>query len=233
MTFKPYPVLTLCSVAVLGVLLWLGCWQAGRAGWKADLIDAYKARANVAAVSLDAALCAPADSQVAGNGIPTQAVKVPEPSDAKRIRLYGHSSDGRPGWRWFAQTPAPACLPGQVMLVEVAFEKLAGDSVEPIHRQRLEAWPEKSAFVAKNDPGRNEWYWFEADAIAAALEGEAGAVLNRDMVIVSDMTIPNHLVTTPPERHIGYSVTWFGMAIALIVLYGAFHMRAGRLRFGG
>jgi surfeit locus 1 family protein len=44
--------------------------------------------------------------------------------------------------------------------------------------------------------------------------------------------LPDKLTRTPPVTHYGYAVTWFGMAIAFLVIYAAFHARAGRLRFG-
>ncbi len=33
--------------------------------------------------------------------------------------------------------------------------------------------------------------------------------------------------------HLGYAVTWFGLAIALLGVYLAFHIREGRLSVGG
>ena len=35
----------------------------------------------------------------------------------------------------------------------------------------------------------------------------------------------------PPQRHFGYAITWWGLAIALIGVYLAFHYQKGRLRF--
>ena len=35
----------------------------------------------------------------------------------------------------------------------------------------------------------------------------------------------------PPQRHFGYAITWWGLAMALIGVYPAFHHQKGRLRF--
>jgi surfeit locus 1 family protein len=35
----------------------------------------------------------------------------------------------------------------------------------------------------------------------------------------------------PPERHFGYALTWWGMAIGLLGVYLALHHSKGRLRF--
>ncbi len=36
----------------------------------------------------------------------------------------------------------------------------------------------------------------------------------------------------PPERHLGYALTWYGLAAILLVVYFAYHMSVGRLSFG-
>ena len=33
----------------------------------------------------------------------------------------------------------------------------------------------------------------------------------------------------PPARHLGYALTWYGLAVVLVVIYFAYHANAGRL----
>lgn len=33
----------------------------------------------------------------------------------------------------------------------------------------------------------------------------------------------------PPERHLGYALTWYGLALVLLVIYFAYHVSVGRL----
>jgi cytochrome oxidase assembly protein ShyY1 len=35
----------------------------------------------------------------------------------------------------------------------------------------------------------------------------------------------------PPERHLGYALTWYGLAVVLLAVYFAFHVSVGRLVF--
>ena len=35
------------------------------------------------------------------------------------------------------------------------------------------------------------------------------------------------------NAHLSYAMTWYGIALALVGVYGAFHYQAGRLRFVG
>jgi len=49
------------------------------------------------------------------------------------------------------------------------------------------------------------------------------------------MTLPIGAKTELNLRnaHLSYAMTWYGIALALLGVYGAFHYQAGRLRFGG
>jgi surfeit locus 1 family protein len=84
-------------------------------------------------------------------------------------------------------------------------------------------------FAAANSPETNDWHWFDAAQMAAAL----GVSQINDQLYLAAMpeTMPLHLTRTPPATHIGYSATWYGMAMAFVVIYAVFHARAGRLRF--
>ena len=57
--------------------------------------------------------------------------------------------------------------------------------------------------------------------------GLLGGVLTYNPYALAD---PDPL---PPERHLGYAWTWWGMALVLFVIYFAYHRAEGRLRFGG
>ena len=35
-----------------------------------------------------------------------------------------------------------------------------------------------------------------------------------------------------PDNHLQYAITWFGLAVALVVIYFRLHAMRGRLRFG-
>ena len=43
--------------------------------------------------------------------------------------------------------------------------------------------------------------------------------------------VPPELAQTPPSRHLGYALTWFGFALTLIGVYIAFHVSRKRLGF--
>ncbi|MFC7291066.1 SURF1 family protein [Hirschia litorea] len=224
MTFRPFPILTIFSSVVLALLIWLGVWQWQRAEWKSGLIADYIAQAERGETDLATALCPPSENPMGKRVLPSSAVST------EWLRVFGQSTDGRPGWRVFTAIAAPPCVEG-ALLAETAFENYDGD-VELIDTLRIVAMTQnRTSFSNTNAPEKNEWYWFDADAMEQSLFINGANVLNREYMLLASNGMPIHLTQTPPERHIGYSVTWFGMAIALIVLYGAFHIRAGRLRF--
>ena len=35
----------------------------------------------------------------------------------------------------------------------------------------------------------------------------------------------------PPARHLGYAITWYGLAVVLIAIYFAYHASVGRFGF--
>jgi surfeit locus 1 family protein len=233
MVFRPLPVLTTVTVALLAALLALGMWQAQRAQWKADLIEEYETSAVQAPESLEAVLCQDrSERPISGQDISRRLILA---ESAAPLRVFGHSETGVAGWRLFAPIEPPACaMERGAILVEIGLEPLkAGTLPTPereglAERYRVAPWPARSWLAADNAPPDNDWHWFDAAAMTQQL---GVGRLNDGILLVATRGLPDHLRRTPPSRHIGYSATWFGMAIALAVMYLAFHIRAGRLRF--
>ncbi len=224
MYFRPLPVMTICSLVVLGLLLWLGQWQWQRSSWKTDLIEQYYEREARGELSLEELMCSAENDTQRAKTYPSNAVS-PE-----WLRVFGQSTDGRPGWRIFTAIKQPPCMSGALM-AETGFEGYDGN-VELINSLRLTQMKEnKSAFSNENSPETNEWYWFDLSPMEAALFPTGDNELNKEVILLAGNGLPADLTQTPPSKHIGYSLTWYGMAIALFVLYLAFHIRAGRLRF--
>ena len=226
MSFRPLPVLTIISILLLAFLIHLGIWQFQRAEWKAGEIAAYKARTAGVAESIEEVFCQ--SGKV--DGI---SVLANEGTADANVRVYGFSTSGAPGWHVYTTTKAPSCLEHKGdILTEIGFEPFQSGRVDPIGRIRVAPLnPNRGTFSSDNNPADNEWYWLELPAIQTALLDNRGQI-NPDWVLVADDGMPSHLRKTPPERHIGYSVTWFGMAIVLLVMYAAYHIHTGRLRFG-
>ncbi len=227
MVFRPYPILTLIAVPALVALIWLGVWQVERAEWKAGLIVNFERASTAEPQPLDESLC--------GLGASIGKVVTP-PGDRARgvaLRVFGHNAAGDAGWRLFQ----PMALSCGAVLAETGFEALeiGGPGGMPLPKANqdvtrfyVEPWPEKPMMAAENSPARNEWHWFDSPLMASVIPVTP---LNARYIVVPISGTPDFLTRTPPEGHIGYAVTWFGMAIAFVVIYALFHARAGRLRF--
>lgn len=226
MYFRPFPILTIIAVPALAALIALGVWQVQRASWKANLITQFEQAAKVQPQSPEAVLCAQPPK-------PGEVVAPPQAS-GKSLRVFGHAADGAAGWRLF-QAVQLSC---GAVLAETGFEALEiggpggvllAAPKAPPDRFLVETWPAKPMMAAQNTPSTNEWHWFDAPLMATTLEA---APLNAAFILTPLSGMPDFLTRTPPESHIGYAVTWFGMAAAFAVIYAVFHARAGRLRFG-
>ncbi len=226
MYFRPLPVLTIIAIPALVALVWLGVWQSQRAGWKADQIAAFQTHMQAAPLTQQEACAA---------GLSSGQIIAPPSAEGATLRVFGHQADGAPGWKHYQA--AEIC--GAPVLVETGFDALAiggpGAAIPGAVRTTspdrfiVAPWPEQPLMAAPNAPARNEWSWFDAPAIVKAL---GLPTLDIRYVLTPLEGMPDYLVRTPPETHVGYAVTWFGMAIAFAVIYGLMHMRAGRLRFG-
>jgi surfeit locus 1 family protein len=225
MHFRPFPILTAFAIPALILLVALGVWQAQRAGWKAEEVATFRQRLAAPPMAVEA---------VCAQGFAEQQIILDAPSAGAAVRVFGPRASGKPGWKLFQASG----MCGRSILVQAGFEELeiggpGGVSPAPPEpwpdRYIVAPWPEKPFMAGANDAAKNEWYWMDGPAIAATL-GQPD--LDTRFVILPLDGMPDFLVRTPPETHVGYSVTWFGMAIAFVVIYGLFHMRAGRLRFG-
>jgi surfeit locus 1 family protein len=95
----------------------------------------------------------------------------------------------------------------------------------------------KSAFAARGDAEAHVWYEVDLPAMAASsgLADVASYYIAMPYVSAAGQAEPNPFAGVaardplPPERHLGYAVTWWGLAAALVGVYLAFHARAGRL----
>ncbi|MEZ5939157.1 MAG: SURF1 family protein [Hyphomonadaceae bacterium] len=228
MYFRPLPFLTILVAACVAALCALGAWQWSRATWKSGLIEEARRHAEAEPQSLHDAVCAGQAGVGALIRIEDVQARV---ADAPEVRMFGRSVDGVSGWR-VLKTVRETCPQGDaVVLAEAGFDPLdpQGMPSKPLRLLALAPWPAKSTFAPPNDPADDDWHWFDHAALAEALSAPD---LADAYYLEAFDGVPVYLLQVPPSRHIGYSITWYGMAIALLAIYAVVHVRAGRLRIG-
>ncbi len=214
---KPLPVMTVVAAAAFALLVTFGGWQWGR----------YQEKRLLAAAPVD------------------EIVLSPFTPINNAVQLVYGVRDGAPGWRVFTPVRsgdqivfvdvahAPGASPPDWRLIEppsalASARAVTGIAMKPRAR---------SAFAAEGNPETHVWYQVDLPAMAAAsgLEGAAPYYVAMPYVTAAGRAEPNPFAGAgardplPPERHLGYAITWWGLAAALVGVYLAFHARAGRL----
>lgn len=239
MRFRPLPLMTGFALAALAVLVSLGVWQLQRLAWKTALLDEIAARAGSEPVTADEL----AARIAAGEGWRYQPV---------RLRgVYQHEHEARmpsatpAGSGWRLATPLRLDGGGQVVFIDRGLAPArALETDGGVERPRGEVelvglarpFARHAPFTPPPDIEARIVYDLEYGALAqvAGLEPGAAAAFMVSLTPGASADAGAWPRAAPPSiddisnRHLEYALTWFGLAGALIAVYIAFHLRAGR-----
>ena len=239
MTFRPFLWLTVVTLPALLVLVGLGTWQLGRLQWKNNLIDNFEARVAAPPVAVPAGEAAIDPLEFRQLDLTGRFLH------DKEIFLTGRTYEGNAGFH--VVTPFELA-DGRVILInrgwvsegykdpaKRVFSRVDGPTtIAGILRKP----GQKGYFVPENEPAKGFWFTLVPTEINAHL-GLGAAAINSfyaDAIRNSEvLTLPIAAKTELNLRnaHLSYALTWYGIALALIGVYVAFHMQAGRLQFTG
>jgi surfeit locus 1 family protein len=216
---------TVFSVAGVFLLLALGSWQIQRLFWKEGLIAAREravSAAPVAAPSEGAATRPLEYHRVFADGIFRHD---------KEIHVHAISRRGEAGFDVLTPLAEPD---GRIVLVNRGFvptaladpaRRAAGQVAGQVRVTGLLRLPPATKpgwFLPDNEPARDEWFWVDLPAIAAAdkLVNVAPFYIDADRTPnpggwprggTTRLSLSNH--------HLQYAITWFSLAVALAVIY--------------
>ncbi len=211
------------TIPLLVVLCLLGNWQVDRLNWKLDLTQKLNQRYHLPPVALPDSITTPDDwlyrhVTVAGRFL-----------QMREMPLYGAGPNGRPGYDLF--TPL-VTSDGKYVIINRGWvpEDLKEPSTRPdtiksgpvkITGVLRKSW-RKERFAPENDLDRNLWYFGDLNAMAQAQE--LSDVF--PMFVYADAgTEPGKYPTGGRTRvklvnnHLDYAMTWYGLAIVLLVIY--------------
>ena len=229
--FRPLFWPTVFSLPALVICLALGGWQIERLFWKQDMIAQREA-------AVTAALAAVPNTFSEARGMEFRHV-----SDEgvflndKEIYLGATSEGGGQGYQVLTPLLEPG---GRVVFVNRGYipselkdpaKRALGQITGTVRVQGLLRLPPAGRpnwFLPDNRPDLNYWFWVDLTAMSAA--DKLGRVA--PFYIDADATPnaggwPKGGVTrlTLPNNHLQYAITWFSLAVALIVIYVLFHRR--------
>jgi surfeit locus 1 family protein len=206
---------------MLIVLLGLGTWQVERLAWKRGLL-----------AQIDAAEAAPA-VPLPPKPQPFQKVKVEGQLRGDLSATYGAEvRDSREGPQLGAQLIVPMQRDGaETVLVDLGWA--------PENRRQPMAIPNGAAsidgyvlpaehagpFSATDDPATRQFYTLDPQVIGAALGLKHVApftLVAMGPTPAAGYPDPAKRLPRPPNNHLQYAITWYALAVALLVIFAAY-----------
>jgi surfeit locus 1 family protein len=216
-------------VPALAVLIALGVWQSQRLVWKADLIARAEAAAGMPPRPLADVLGAPdpefRKALVLCRGLPT----------APFVELRS-IHEGQPGFRLIS-----ACVPEgstETFLVDRGFvpesvadrPRLAPSTLPLSLTVELRRTPVQGGMTPA--PEGRVFYGRDTAAMAEALGAAPPSGFTLYALVTPNPEVEAVVASAPPaafsNNHLGYALTWFGLALALLGVSTAFLFRRMR-----
>jgi len=233
--FHPLPGLTIVTGFAMIVLILLGSWQHKRLQWKTQLLS---------------------DIEMAANAEPftslsdvVKALDAGEPVDFRRFGstlspvfidkpfLVFTAQNRDISWRGFqpVHQQGRTVFAGLDMIADKNRDEVlarSGDDFPLAGYVRLAR--DNHRGMTRSTPEQNRWFGFnplpDTHSWADAVYGEVDVRFYIDGV--QDQSQAKALPPRKPDirnNHFDYMLTWYGLAIVLLVIYLIFHYRAGRL----
>jgi surfeit locus 1 family protein len=219
-------VVTATIFAIIGfaILISLGVWQLERLAWKENLIATLNARIAAPPHALPASPAQDADEfsrvHLRGTFVAGQNALVYTAGSALRPDVSG------PGY--WVLSPLRT-QDGRTVIVNRGF--IADKNATPPPAGEVELtgalrWPDDSSlFTPADEPQNNVWYRRDPAAIAAAKnwgkDGEkiAPFFVEQETPQLANAPRAGPLVVKLRNSHLGYALTWFGLAATLAGVY--------------
>ncbi len=243
--FRPFLGLTLITVVATVILLWLGTWQYQRLQWKTALL-----------AEVEQAVTAPPIRSLSGIA---RALADNEPVDFRRVEFDAQIVAGQKPYLVYSRVRNQltwrkyyaANQDGQrnYIATGTVTDALRDDttvtalstSAHYAGYVRLARGAERGS--AKSTPTKNRWFGFNpmpetADWALGQSQQFADDLIDTRYYIdvVSAAASADSLPIKRPEirnNHFDYMLTWYGLAVVLLIIYLILHAQRGRLGFKG
>jgi surfeit locus 1 family protein len=230
----------MAAFCALVVLLSLGTWQVQRKAWKEALIATVTERFAAPPVRLPPPAEWPRLDP--SNDEFRRVAFSAEWLNDKEALVYTTGSSLRsdaagPGYWVFT----PARVPGGIVMVNRGFVpegrrdpalRPESQTAGPVDIVGVMRWPETPGlFTPPGDPAKN--LWFARDPAAMAAAKGVGAVApfyieQESPSVPGGLPQVGKLQPSLPNNHLGYALTWYGLALVLVVGFGIWAAGRGR-----
>tara|TARA_Y100001934_G_scaffold192300_2_gene226780 strand:- start:36235 stop:36957 length:723 start_codon:yes stop_codon:yes gene_type:complete len=214
-------ILAVLALGVFCILIGMGTWQLQRLAWKEDIIAQRLAKLSLPPVQI----LKPSHSN---------------PESYRRVTIDGRFMyekelfvgpkpfRGRPGWH--VVTPLKHSS-GELILVDrgwipqelkSAAKRKKGHQTDFVSVVGVASWPRKSGyFEHENDPRKGQWFRVDPKAMAAQMRIEKVTpywIISESLPKNKGYPIGGGGIKMPANNHFQYALTWYGMALGLVVL---------------
>ena len=224
---------TALALAALAVLIGLGVWQLERLQWKEGLIAEIEARSTGAPITIAEALA------IARQGRDPNYYRVRVEGrfrhDKERYLFAQSLADGTPGWHVI--TPLETAG-GDMVLVDRGFvpdvlkeasSRASGQVEGVVTVTGIVRSPEiQGSFVPDNEPEANRWFWRDLGAMARSMFPEGTVEMAPFFLDAEKSDVPGgwpeggQTRLELPNNHLQYAITWFLLALCLLVIYAVY-----------
>lgn len=236
MSFRPLPVLTLATALALAVLVALGIWQLERRTEKHALLARIAERSAMAPAPIEILLA-------------TGDYAAHRPAAAQGTFIAGHQAyvfaprtDKGPTVQGYKRVSAFALASGGTILVDEGWVPAEWRERPGVSARQDETEIEgvlrpptaPGAFTPPPDATKRIVFVRDSTAIAGLLGLKLKTSLVFEATTRSGDNGPEPLpyAIDLPDNHLNYALTWFSLALVLLVVYLRFHYVRGRLKFG-
>lgn len=224
--------LTIAVLIALAILLRLGIWQMQRLQHFTDLkqqIAAQEAGPPQPVEKVLARLKPGSDAAYS-----RVSVSCPNVETTPVLHLFV-PNEGLAGYRLITACPLASGPYGSILVDRGFVAQLGDDAPRAIAGQPisapvvgvLHAGGQRNFVTPPNTPAQNQWYWRDIPTMAKSLHASRPALVF--LMLESPVPANGEPRPIPVERHfpnnLGYAITWFGLAGALVGVYLAMLFR--------
>lgn len=217
------------TIPMLALLCFLGNWQVERLNWKLDLIEKIEMRYGLPSIAIPPTVSEPDEWVYRHVSVSGRYLHLRE------MPLYSIGPNGKPGYDLF--TPLLA-RDGKYVIINRGWvpenlkEQISRpDTIgaEPVNITGVlrKSW-DRERFAPENDLGRNLWFYGDLQAMknAQGLEQVFPMFLyaSKDSE-QGELPVGDRSRLKIVNNHLDYAMTWYGLAIVLLVIYVMFNVR--------